>query len=81
MIHESTEEDDAGSPLLAPNECIVLTGEKSSLLLAHHPEIVDGDALLPQKVAPAVERNPRNVISAKGSGISPEIAHQTGTTG
>ncbi len=79
MIHVSTGEDDAGSLLLAQKECLVRTGERSSLLLAHRLETVDGDAVLPQKVAPTVERNPRNVINAKGSGISPENARRMDT--
>ncbi len=49
--------------------------------LARPPETVDGDAVLPLKVAPAVERNPRSAISAKGSGISLGLAPLTGTTG
>ncbi len=74
-IHASTGEGDVGNLLLAQ------TGEKLSLLLAHHPETVNGDAPLLWKDACAVEKNPRNVISIKGLGISPEIACLMGTTG
>ena len=79
-IHASTGEGDVGNLLLAQNVYTVWTGEKLSLLLAHHPETVDGDAPLPWKDAPVVEKNPHSVISAKGSGISPEIARLMGTT-
>ena len=78
--HASTGEGDAGNQLLAQNEYVVQTGGRLSPLLAHHPETVDGDALLLQKDAPAVEKDPRTATSAKGSGILPMIARLMGTT-
>ena len=81
MIHVSTREGDVGSLFLAKNEYGVRTGGRLSLPLAPHLEIVDGDAPLLWKDAPAVERNPHNAINAKGLGILPKNALQTGTTG
>ena len=60
-------------PNLAQNEYRVRTGGRSSLLLAHHLETVDGDALL-------LWKNSHSVINAKGSGILPEFVLQMGTT-
>ena len=79
MIHVSTGEGDIESLLPAQNEYGVRTGERLSLLPAHHLETVDGDALLPWKDGLAVEMNPRSVRNAKGSGILPKNVLLMGT--
>ncbi len=81
MIHANTGEGDVESLLPAQNRYEVQTGEMLSLPPAQRPEIVDGDTLLLQKDALAVEMNPDNAINAKGSGILPETVHLMGTTG
>ncbi len=68
-------------PNLAQNEYRVRTGGRSSLLLAHHLETVDGDTLLLWKDGLTVETNPRSVTNARGSGILPNNVLLMGTTG